>query len=268
MIFCRLPILPIFLCAFFKPSFALEILAEINPPSIYQTKEGKIRGYFHDYVAEILARAQLDAEIRAIPWKRAYAKTLENSDTALFPTARTAQREKLFKWVGPIGVSYWSFFRKNNDPLDINSLEEARSGGPIGVVLGSAREAYLKQLNFKNLVPAYNHEQLHTLLIKGRIRLIASSEVTTLNHLRQKNEPLDSLERLHDYRTCFLYLALNRDTPDSLVSSLQKALDDIRKNGRLQEIRQSNAPPLDRANKRSLDATLDPENSGKGCFQE
>ena len=258
------PVIGIFMLS--QQVFALEIFAELNPVSVYQTKDGELNGYFYNYVNEIIEQNDIEATIRAIPWKRAYVTTLEKADTAIFPTARTNEREDLFKWVGPIGVSYWSFFKQKHDSLILQDLEQVQGVGAIGVVLGSAREAYLRKLGLHNIVTAYDHAQLHTLLLKQRVRLIASSEVTTLNHLRQKGAPLDSLTRVYDYRTCFLYLALNKSVSDERVDKLQAALDRIKQNGLLQNLRVKDAPPLDSANQRSLNATLDLSNNDKGCF--
>lgn len=253
-------------CLPWQHAYALEIYAELNPPSVYKTKDGTLKGYFHDYVNEILKRTDTKATIRTLPWNRAYLKTLNYEDTGVFPTARTEEREHSFKWVGPIGVSYWSLFKRQEDEISFTTIQDAKEVEGIGVVLGSARESYLRELGFENVVTAFDHSQLHTLLIKQRIRLIASSEVTTINHLRQKGKSLDLLTRLMDYRTCFLYLAFNKQTPDDLIQKLQASLDEIKEEGRLQELRVTGAPPLDKPNQRSLNAVLDLSNNQKGCF--
>jgi len=41
-------------------------------------------------------------DIKIYPWIRGYILTCQNQNTVLFATARTPEREELFKWVGPI----------------------------------------------------------------------------------------------------------------------------------------------------------------------
>jgi len=83
---------------------SLKIMTETNPPFNFE-EGGVIKGITTEIVQAILGdngRTVRSSDIRALPWPRAY-KTISNKpNNVLYSMARTAQREKLFKWVGPM----------------------------------------------------------------------------------------------------------------------------------------------------------------------
>ena len=81
--------------------YKLEISTGELPPYSY-TINNQLTGLAVDIVREIQKRVKNTQKIRVFPWNRGYNMTLKKKGYALFTTARTKQREKLFKWVGPI----------------------------------------------------------------------------------------------------------------------------------------------------------------------
>ncbi|WP_407644451.1 transporter substrate-binding domain-containing protein [Dongshaea marina] len=47
------------------------------------------------------------ADIKVYPWARAYNDALKGPNKVVFATTRTKEREKLFKWAGPIVTTPW-----------------------------------------------------------------------------------------------------------------------------------------------------------------
>lgn len=262
---CGLIIAALLLWACPQQADALEIFAEVNAPSVVQDKTGRLSGYYYDYIREMVDTAGIKSSVRGLPWKRAYMTTLDKPGTALFPTARTQEREDLFQWVGPISVTWWQLFKQRYDPLVINNIDQAKLVGGIGVVRGSAREAWLKARNFPNIVSVTDHARMHVMFAGKRLRLIASSTNGVRAHLKKMNLPLDSVTPVLEYRTCFLYLAMHKDTPQELVSTLQKTLDRMKAAGRLQAIHSQYHELLHASYKRQADVTSDLANNGKRC---
>src|SRR4051812_46811506 len=84
-----------------QPAPRLYLTTEAAAP--HSMLEGKrVVGIGADTVREIMERANIEHTIELLPWKRAYTAAVERSDTCVFSTTRTPEREPLFKWVGPI----------------------------------------------------------------------------------------------------------------------------------------------------------------------
>ena len=59
-------------------------------------------------------------DIQFLPWARSYNIIQTKKNTMLFSMARTKQREKLFKWVGPIGSSVIALIARKDKNIKIN----------------------------------------------------------------------------------------------------------------------------------------------------
>jgi hypothetical protein len=61
---------------------------------------------------EVFNHTSHDVEMEALPWARAYRVAKEQGNTIIFNIARTANREKQFKWIGKITeVLFSNLFR-------------------------------------------------------------------------------------------------------------------------------------------------------------
>ena len=85
----------------------IELLTENFPP-YNMAADGKnfarnenIRGIATDIIREMFQRAGVDYSMTLrFPWERIYKMALETPGYGVFVTARLAEREELFKWVG------------------------------------------------------------------------------------------------------------------------------------------------------------------------
>ncbi len=83
----------------------LNIYTEEFPPYNY-THNGELQGFTVDLLVEATQRIGapiLAKDINVYPWPRSYRILKSEANTVLFSMAYTPNREKLFKWVGPIG---------------------------------------------------------------------------------------------------------------------------------------------------------------------
>jgi len=71
-------------------------------------------------------------------------------------------------------------------------------------------------------------------LVNGQIDLWATGDPAGRYLARQ--EGVNGLKTVLRFNSAELYLALNKDVPDEMVARLQAALDQLRKEGKVEEI--------------------------------
>lgn len=205
----------------------LTLTTEDSPP--YNMSDGgKIIGIGTDKIREIMARAAIGYQIELLPWKRAYDSALHLPDTCVYSTTRTAERENLFKWVGPVAVSEWVLFGRADRKYKLNTLEDARSLR-IGTYNGDVRDSYLRARGFQ--VDTVIDDTLNPKkLLADRIDLWASGKfegraITVHNGWGDKLVPVLSFNKAE------LYLACNRSLPDAVIERLNAVLAAMNKDG-------------------------------------
>ena len=124
----------------------LQLVTEYSPPDMMRDGE-KIVGIFPEILRLALASAGIDHSMEILAWRRAYSLALRNPDTCVFSTARTPERDPLFKWIGPVREVDWTFFAVAGSHKPA-TLEDARPLR-IGSYNGDVRALYLEKLGFK-----------------------------------------------------------------------------------------------------------------------
>jgi polar amino acid transport system substrate-binding protein len=124
------------------PAAQLQIVTENNPPFNFQ--EGKdVMGTSTAKVREMLSKAGVDATFYVLKWDDAYARAQKNANTCIYSTVRVDNREKLFKWYGPIGTNAWALYALPTFDKTLASLEDARFY-KIGAVKHDAKVDFLR----------------------------------------------------------------------------------------------------------------------------
>jgi polar amino acid transport system substrate-binding protein len=210
----------------------LYLTTEAAPP--HSMVEGKrVAGISADTVREIMDRAHIEHTIELLPWKRAYTAALERSDTCVFSTTRTPERERLFKWIGPIGEAEWVLMARADRKLHLETLEDARRYR-IGTYNGDARDQYLRERGF-DVDPAPNDLINPRKLMANRIDLWAAS-------IRRGSAALarmgyaDKIVPVLVFNRIRVYLACNRAVPDELTARMGAALESMERDGTVQRI--------------------------------
>ena len=127
------------------PSMAQKRLLSEEFPPINFSEGSEARGLAVDVVQEIQRRLQLDLPIEFLPWARAYREVQLGRETALFSMARTAGRERLFKWVGPVVTFYSSIYAPARGGVRLRSIEDAKRAKAVLVVRDWYTSEELKQ---------------------------------------------------------------------------------------------------------------------------
>lgn len=221
------------------PDTDLVLLTENFPP-YNMAKNGKnfaqgenIGGIATDIVREMFQRAGLTYSLTLrFPWERVYKLALENPGYGAFVMARLRDRENLFKWVGPIGPDDWILLAKADSKITLDTLEDARKYR-IGAYKGDAIAETLAKQGLKPIVVLRDQDNAKK-LVNGQIDLWATGDPAGRYLARQ--EGVSGLKTVLRFNSAELYLALNKDVPDEVVAKLQAALDQLRKEGVVDEI--------------------------------
>jgi polar amino acid transport system substrate-binding protein len=196
-------------------------------------QDENIHGIAVDIVREIFKRADISYSLTLrFPWERIYKLALENPGYGVFVMARLPEREKLFKWVGPIGPDDWILLAKADSKITLDSLEQARQY-KIGAYKGDAIAETLAKQGLKPMVVLRDQDNARK-LVNGQIDLWATGDPAGRYLARQ--EGVDDLKTVLRFNSAELYLALNKEVPDDVVARLQKALDELRKEGEVDAI--------------------------------
>jgi polar amino acid transport system substrate-binding protein len=166
------------------------------------------------------------------PWERVYKLALENPGYGAFVMARLPDREKLFKWVGPIGPDDWVMLAKADSKITLETLNDARKY-KIGAYKGDAIAETLTKQGLKPVVVLRDQDNAKK-LVSGQIDLWATGDPAGRYLARQ--DGVTGLKTVLRFNSAELYLALNKDVPDEAVAKLQAALDQMRKDGVVDEI--------------------------------
>lgn len=221
------------------PDTDMVLLTENFPP-YNMAKNGKnfaqgenIDGIATDIVREIFKRADITYSLTLrFPWERVYKLALENPGYGAFVMARLPDRERLFKWVGPIGPDDWIMLAKADSKITLQTLNDARKY-KIGAYKGDAIATTLARQGLKPVVVLRDQDNAKK-LVSGQIDLWATGDPAGRYLARQ--EGVSGLKTVLRFNSAELYLALNKDVPDETVAKLQAALDQLRKEGVVDEI--------------------------------
>ena len=199
-------------------------------------RDENIDGISADLVREMFKRAGIGYTLSLrFPWDRIYRLTLDKPNYGLFSTTYTEERKPQFKWVGPLAKSEWVLLAAPGSTIQVKSLEEARQ-----YTVGAYKnDAVSQHLESKGLTPVNSLRDQENVakLMSGKIDLWATTDPVGRYIARQ--EGASGLRVVLRFNAAELYLALNKETPDEVVTRLQQALDALRSEGFVDEITNS-----------------------------
>jgi polar amino acid transport system substrate-binding protein len=211
-------------------SVKMKIFTENSPPANYLEK-GRLKGLSVEIVREILRRLKMPDNIQTVPWARGYTLALTQPNVALFSTTRLPQREKLFKWVGPLYSQTWGFYARKDSSIKISSMDQARAVARIGTYYKDAKEQYLLAKGFRNLVSTNNNLGNIRHLMDGSIDLWVSSDFNMPYLAQQAGINADRLKLVFPFKRVQNYIAFSNQSSDSLVTLWQQTLDELKHDG-------------------------------------
>ncbi len=208
----------------------LAIYTEENPPVNF-TKDGKPTGSSVAVVTEILRRLNQPGDIKVTPWARCYNLLKSKSNVVLFSVARTAEREELFQWIGPIYVAKTGFYARKENNFRFESIAEIKKVGAIATYKEDVREQILKSLGFTNLDSSGSPLSNIKKLAAGRVDLWFYDNLGMPQIARQAGVDPGVLELAYTFKAFDGYIAMSKKMPSEIAGQWQQTLDQMKSDG-------------------------------------
>lgn len=210
----------------------LTIYMDIWPPYNY-IENDQIIGLSTELIEAALHKTSFEYQIKAQPWMRAYLNVQKTPYTALYTVNRSPQREKLFKWVGPLYPSDVYLFKlKKRRDINVNQLSDAQHY-KVGVLRGGSVHQFLVSHGFTepNLdTQSYADAHLKMLYLE-RVDLVPGDSIDFRFQTKQLGYDFTLLEKSYLLYKGRYYMAFSLTTPDEVVERVQLALDEVIKEG-------------------------------------
>jgi len=244
--YSRILLASLLFCAAMFPlwSESLVIYTEENAP-LQTLDAGKVlRGLAVEVVQEIQRRVGNDDAIQLVPWARGYDEILKKPNVVLFSMSRTAERNPLFQWVGPVAETRYAFYSRADSKLAITSLDDARKAAYVGVVLNDVRDQFLKKAEFPNLDRSNDYATSLKKLLAGRIDLAVCSVAGIESQLEALGSSLDAVREQYVFLSGQLFIAFSKATDPRYVQRWADAFDAMQKDGSYVKIYRKYYPRL------------------------
>lgn len=212
------------------PLDRLTLVTEHYPPFNFE-QDGALQGIAVDLLVAMLDRAGSALgrrQIRLLPWARGYDLVQKRPGTILFATTRSASRERLFAWVGPIAPTVVGLTALKSAGVTVSGPEDLKR-----LSLGAIRDDIGEQMLTAAGVPA---RQIHTaarnivnirLLNAGRIDAWAYEVNVAAWDLKSNGFNPSAYEQVYTLTEGKLFYALHPATDASVVQRLQQALESL-----------------------------------------
>jgi len=208
----------------------LRLLSEEFAPITF-TEGGMAKGLGVELVQEILRRNKRSIEIEFMPWTRAYREVKGAGAGFPAPMARTPEREKQFKWVGPIVTFYSSLYAPAHGGMRLRSLDDAKRASSVLVVRDWFTAEELRTLGFQNLVSVTDPMTAIRMLLAKRAPFFATERLSMPQIMAKAGIAEESLEIVYSYASSEGYIAFSLDTPDAEVKQWSDQLRAMRRDG-------------------------------------
>lgn len=206
---------------------------EEYPPYNFINDQGEIDGISTRLLQEALASIDRPVRFLLVPWARAFSEARLRPGNCVYSTARTAEREPMFQWVGPLVKTEWAAFALPERSIEATSLEELK-GLRVGSFHEDAISIYVAKHGVEIINASRDSENLKR-LTSGLIDVwVTGPDVaeTVAGGAGVR------LEKLFTFRRSEIYLACHKSIPASFLEQLQARLTEVKEEGRYLQIRQ------------------------------
>jgi len=220
----------------FDASAKLQVLTELSPPN--QTMvNNEVSGSSTELVRMILSKSNLEGDFTLLPWARAYHLAKNQHNALIYSIARTTEREKLFRWIGPVAVFELGFVTNSyRDDIALATVEQARAYR-IAVQRNDIAQTILTEMGFDVIVTS-DIEKSYQLLVTNKIDFVIDDKRLIKNMAKELNLPEDQFKFALPVPELFVkgYLAANKDLPEEQYQALLSAYQYISKSAVYSEV--------------------------------
>lgn len=201
-------------------------------------ENNQLTGMATDIVQRIMTLTGDKFEVLFLPSMRSGLTLKTRPKTILYSMFRTAEREQMYKWVGPIVEESIHPYQLASQP-PVNTLEQLQKAPRLTTRHAGLIPDMLQAHGFTNLdKKATESLQLYRMLLAGRTPIIAGdTDAGVAYYSRQLNIAPGTLRQVpvELYRAS-LYIAFSPDSEDRVVTAWAAALAQLRQSGELARI--------------------------------
>lgn len=202
-------------------------------------QNNRITGISTDIVRAIMVLTGDNFEMTVVPSMRATHLLQTQPKTIMYSLFRTAEREPLYKWVGPLVEESIYPYQLANALQPVNTLEQLLRAPQITTRSAGLIPDMLQSLGFNNLdKSATANAQLYRMLMAGRTPIIIGDTAAGVAYYsRQLDIAPGTLRQIpiELYRAS-LYIAFSHDSDDERVAAWASALEQLRRSGEVARI--------------------------------
>ncbi|MEW6990307.1 substrate-binding periplasmic protein [Colwelliaceae bacterium 6441] len=226
--------------SFSAQSEQINVVTEFLEPYQIQNADGSLGGFSTDVINSLFELTNDKANIKVMPWARAYETALHQPNTLIYSIAHTPIRDKLFHWVGALKeerLFFWGLRKKfSNKNYQVNELKEYK----IAVSRHSNTAQYVIAKEFTNIYQLANERQNMDMLFIDRVDLILATKITIETRAKKLGYDFTELQILtkEPVFNNKLSIAFSLNTPKKLVDKYKAAFQALIDNGRLAELKE------------------------------
>jgi methyl-accepting chemotaxis protein len=214
-------------------------LCDYIPPSQY-IESDRITGVFAEIVELMCAETGEEPAIEFMPWDQVLALASRTPGIYIMTILRTAQREKSFRWIGPVVPDQHCIFRmRDRTDIVVDAPADLRRYR-VGCVENNYSYRYFLDCGVpaENIITSKIHAMTIQNLILGRVDLIPLGSMQAVYQLKAMNRPLDLLAKaipISGFSTDS-YMATSLKTSDKDFFTYERAFEKVRKTDAYKEI--------------------------------
>ncbi|MBW4935029.1 transporter substrate-binding domain-containing protein [Marinobacter sp. F4206] len=198
----------------------------------FEHNVGDIDGLCTELVTAALKQTNLEYRIKLRNWDYGYNRALSKPNHGIFCTTYTEERAPQFRWVGPLTKNLWTIFAPAGSEFEMDSLDDARDK-VFGGYRNDVKSEYLIKRGYE--VSALDSDDLNPKRLElGQIDLWLADRLGGPYLASQQN--VEGLVPVFSFNDTELFLALNPETSDEIVDSLNAGLQSIRESGMFEAI--------------------------------
>lgn len=207
------------------------------PPYVVKEAEGRVSGPAVAVVRRVCELAEVDCDIRAYPWARAFVTAKSVPNTLIFSIARRAEREELFRWIGTVSPYHVKLFTKKGGSVPAAGRWRDLRSYTLAGQRKDVKAQFLNKNGFK-VSWVTTAESTIKMLYADRVDLVAGDALSLPYRVRQLGLDIDDLAIAADVPdlSSELYLAANADTDEHFIERLGHSLQKIKDSGEFEGI--------------------------------
>jgi polar amino acid transport system substrate-binding protein len=214
----------------------LNLLTDNHPPLHFQ-QGNQLVGFGVDVVQTLAERTGDQVHLQQVPLLRALRVATTEPATGVFTVLRTAERDGLYQWVGPLMDVETALYSANTQP-PVRSLQDASTQGRIAVPRKWLAYDYLRKQGLNNLYGVETPEQMMPLARLGRIEFVVADTLSIATLAREEGLAPSQLHYQMPLMKQGTYIAFSPQTDARQVARWQQALDEMKRDGRLEQLKQ------------------------------